>query len=111
MPVDGALHQSLLDWCGASPITKNECRVLDAGVYYLLPLLVRSEWRVDNTGKLRLQLERRDLPLSNNVFADLKVNTDKEYTLEFRYMVRKCLYMSTNYDSDYKWGAGLTFHY
>jgi len=91
--------------------TKNERRVLDAGVYYLLPLLVRSEWRVDNTGKLRLQLERRDLPLSNNVFADLKVNTDKEYTLGFRYMVRKCLSLSTNYDSDYKWGAGLTFHY
>ena len=91
--------------------TKNERRVLDAGVYYLLPLLVRSEWRVDNTGKLRLQLERRDLPLSNNIFADLKVNTDKEYTVGFRYMVRKCLSLSTNYDSDYKWGAGLTFHY
>ena len=91
--------------------TKNNRRVVDAGVYYLLPLLVRSEWRVDNTGKLRLQLERRDLPLSNNVFADLRVNTDKEYTVGFRYMVRKCLSMSTNYDSDYKWGAGLTFHY
>ena len=91
--------------------TKNERRVLDAGVYYLLPLLVRSEWRVDNTGKLRLQLERRDLPLSNNVFADLRVNTDKEFTVGFRYMVRKCLSLSTNYDSDYKWGAGLTFHY
>ena len=91
--------------------TKNNRRVVDAGVYYLLPLLVRSEWRVDNTGKLRLQLERRDLPLSNNVFADLRVNTDKEYTVGFRYMVRKCLSLSTNYDSDYKWGAGLTFHY
>ena len=91
--------------------TKNERRVLDAGVYYLLPLLVRSEWRVDNTGKLRLQLERRDLPLSNNVFADLRVNTDKEYFVNFRYMVRKSLSLSTNYDSDYKWGVGLTFHY
>ena len=91
--------------------TKNERRVVDAGVYYLLPLLVRSEWRVDNTGQLRLQLERRDLPLSNNVFADLRVNTDKEYTVGFRYMVRKYLSLSTNYDSDYKWGAGLTFHY
>jgi len=91
--------------------TKNERRVLDAGVYYLLPMLVRSEWRVDNTGQLRLQLERRDLPLSNNFFADLRVNTDKEYTVGFRYMVSKYASLSTNYDSDYKWGAGLTFHY
>jgi len=91
--------------------TKNERRVLDAGIYYLLPMLVRSEWRVDNTGQLRLQLERRDLPLSNNVFADLRVNTDREYTVGFRYLVSKHASLSTNYDSDYKWGAGLTFHY
>ena len=91
--------------------TKNDRRVFDAGVYYLLPMLVRSEWRVDDTGKLRLQLERRDLPLSNNFFADLRVNTDKEYTVGFRYMVSKYASLSTNYDSDYKWGAGLTFHY
>jgi hypothetical protein len=91
--------------------TKNNRRVVDAGVYYLLPMLVRSEWRVDNTGKLRLQLERRDLPLSNNVFADLRVNTDKEYFVNFRYMIHKNFSLSTNYDSDYKWGVGLTFHY
>ena len=91
--------------------TTNSRRVADVGVYYMLPMLVRSEWRVDHTGQLRLQLERRDLPLSNNVFADLRVNTDKEYFVNFRYMVRKSISISTNYDSDYKWGAGLTFHY
>jgi hypothetical protein len=74
-------------------------------------MLVRSEFRTDLHGNLRLQLERRDLPLSNNVFADLRVNTDKEYNVNFRYLMRKNLSLSTNYDSDYKWGAGLTFHY
>ncbi|MCR5890538.1 multicopper oxidase domain-containing protein [Hymenobacter sp. J193] len=91
--------------------TKNNRRVFDVGLYYLLPLLVRSELRLDSNGKVRLQLERTDLPLSNNFFADLLVNTDREYNVAFRYMVSKYVSLSTNYDSDYKWGAGLTLHY
>ncbi|MDP2421397.1 multicopper oxidase domain-containing protein [Sediminibacterium sp.] len=93
------------------PNSKDNRHVFDAGFYYLLPMLVRSEWRIDQTGRLRLQLERRDLPLSNNFFMDFRVNTDKEYTVGFRYMVAKSFSVSTNYDSDYKWGAGLTWHY
>jgi CopA family copper-resistance protein len=93
------------------PDTKDNRSVFDAGFYYLLPMLIRSEWRIEHTGKLRLQLERRDIPLSNNFFMDLRVNTDKEYTIGFRYMVAKPLSISTNYDSDYKWGLGLTWHY
>ncbi|WP_166648184.1 multicopper oxidase domain-containing protein [Hymenobacter sp. UV11] len=90
---------------------KYDRRVFDAGFYYLLPMLVRSEFRVDDNGRFRLQLERRDLALSNNFFADLVVNTDLEYTIGFRYQFSRYFSASTNYDSDYKWGAGLTFHY
>jgi CopA family copper-resistance protein len=93
------------------PNSKDNRRVFDAGFYYLLPMLIRSEWRIDHTGKLRLQFERRDLPLSNNFFFDFRVNTDKEYAVGFRYMIAKPLSISTNYDSDYKWGIGLTWHY
>lgn len=93
------------------PNTKDNRRVFDAGFYYLLPMLIRSEWRIDHTGRVRLQLERTDLPLSNNFFMDWRVNTDKEYTLGFRYMASRYISISTNYDSDYKWGLGLTLHY
>ncbi len=93
------------------PNSKDNRRVFDAGFYYLLPLLIRSEWRIDHTGKLRLQLERRDIPLSNNFFFDFRANTDKEYAVGFRYMIAKPFSISTNYDSDYKWGIGLTWHY
>jgi CopA family copper-resistance protein len=86
-------------------------RQTELGVYYLLPLLVRAELRSDLTGQVRLQLERRDLPLSNNVFMDIRGNTDREFTLGFRYMVSKYASLSTNYDNQYGWGAGLTFHY
>ena len=93
------------------PNSKDNRRVFDAGFYYLLPMLIRSEWRIDHTGRLRLQLERRDLPLSNNFFFDFRVNTDKEYNVAARYMIAKSFSISTNYDSDYKWGIGLTWHY
>ena len=93
------------------PNSKDNRHVFDAGFYYLLPMLIRSEWRIDYTGRLRLQLERRDMPLSNNFFFDWRINTDKEYTIGFRYMIAKPLSISTNYDSNYKWGIGLTWHY
>lgn len=91
--------------------SKDNRKVFDAGFYYLLPMLVRSEWRVDHTGKLRLQLERSDLALSNNFFMDVQANTDKEYNLNFRYMFSRYFSLSSSYDSDYKWGIGLTLHY
>ena len=93
------------------PNSKDNRHVFDAGFYYLLPMLIRSEWRIDNTARLRLQLERRDLPLSNNFFFDFRANTDKEFNVGFRYMIAKSFSISTNYDSDYKWGIGLTWHY
>ena len=86
-------------------------RQAEVGVYYLLPLLFRAELRTDLTGQPRLQLERRDLPLSSNVFLDIRGNTDQEFTIGFRYMVSKYASLSTNYDNQYGWGAGLTFHY
>ena len=90
---------------------RNFRRQAEIGLYYLLPMLVRAELRTDLTGQLRLQLERRDLPLSNNLFADLRVNTDREYLLGVRYMVSKYASLSTNYDNQYGWGAGFTLHY
>jgi CopA family copper-resistance protein len=90
---------------------RNFRRQAEVGVYYLLPMLLRAELRTDLTGQLRLRLERRDLPLSNNVFMDISGNTDREFTLGFRYMVSKYASLSTNYDNQYGWGAGLTFHY
>ncbi|MCA8833318.1 multicopper oxidase domain-containing protein [Hymenobacter pini] len=90
---------------------RNFRRQAEVGVYYLLPMLVRAELRTDLTGQVRLRLERRDLPLSNNVFMDISANTDREFTLGFRYLVSKYASLSTNYDNQYGWGAGLTFHY
>ncbi|WP_299700552.1 multicopper oxidase domain-containing protein [uncultured Pontibacter sp.] len=86
-------------------------KVAVAGVQYTLPMLIVSEMRVDTEGKLRFQLRREDVPLTNRLRLNLMGNTDKEYMAGLRYIVTKYVSLSTHYDSDMKFGAGLTFIY
>jgi hypothetical protein len=39
------------------------------------------------------------------------VNTDKEYMAGLKYIVTKNIGISTHYDSDMSWGAGITLNY
>lgn len=39
------------------------------------------------------------------------VNTDREYRLGLSYILQKWLQVSSHYDSDMGWSAGLTFVY
>ena len=41
----------------------------------------------------------------------LRVNTDMEYMVGFRYIITKNLSPSIHYDSDMGYGAGVTFMY
>ncbi|MBW7468742.1 multicopper oxidase domain-containing protein [Pontibacter aydingkolensis] len=86
-------------------------KVAVAGVQYTLPMLIVSEMRVDSKGKLRFQLRREDVPLTNRLRLNLMGNTDKEYMAGLQYLVTKYVSVSTHYDSDMKYGAGLTFVY
>jgi hypothetical protein len=38
-------------------------------------------------------------------------NTDKEYMAGFKYIIRKWFALSTHYDSDMGYGAGVTITY
>ncbi len=91
--------------------TKDDRAVICAGVQYLLPMLLRLDARVDMEGKLRLQLGREDMALSKRLRFNFYVNSDKEYMAGFRYIVTKYFSLSTHYDSDMKWGGGITIQY
>lgn len=90
---------------------QNNRKVAVAGVQYTLPMLIVSEARIDTKGKLRFQLRREDVPLTSRLRLNLMGNTDKEYMVGLRYVVTKYVSLSTHYDSDMKYGAGLTFVY
>ncbi|KQS37176.1 copper oxidase [Pedobacter sp. Leaf194] len=81
------------------------------GAQYILPMLVTAEARLDSKGKLRFQLMREDVPLTSRLRFNFMANTDREYMAGFRYIVTKYFSLSTHYDSDMGYGAGLTITY
>jgi len=86
-------------------------RALVAGLQYTLPMMVVAEGRVDSKGKLRFQLKREDVPVTSRLRLNFSGNTDKEYMAGFRYVVAKYFSLSTHYDSDMGYGAGITLTY
>ncbi len=91
--------------------TKDNRKVLHVGVEYTLPWLIVADLSIDHTGYFRMQLKRDDIPLSPRLRASFMVNTDREYTIGGRYILTRNFSVSTHYDSDMGWGAGLTFTY
>lgn len=91
-------------------ILENE-NVVTAGLTYFLPLFIVAEGRIDHTGHLRLQLSRHDLALTRRARFDFSWNTDKQYALGLKYIIARNLALSGSYDSDYGWGAGISFVY
>ena len=90
---------------------KNNRSTVVAGIAYLLPMLVNADARIDGDGKLRLQLERDDIPLSSRLRLSLMGNTDKEYTAGLKYVVTRNFSFSTRYDSDMGFGGGISLNY
>ena len=91
--------------------TKNFRRAVHVGVMYTLPMLLVADGSIDSDGKLRFQLSREDIPISPRLRMNFLVNTDKEYILGMRYIFSKYLSLSTHYDNDMGYGAGITFTY
>ena len=74
-------------------------------------MFLLADARIDTDGKLRFQLGREDIPLTNRLRLNFMLNTDKEYMLGGRYIVSKYIALSTHYDSDMGLGGGLTITY
>jgi len=81
------------------------------GVQYTLPMLMTAEARLDSKGKIRFQLMREDVPLTSRLRLNVMGNTDKEYMAGLRYILTKNFSLSTHYDSDMGYGAGITITY
>lgn len=91
--------------------TSNHRNVAVAGVQYLLPLLIIADARVDMDGNIRLQFSRQDIAFTGRLRFGFMVNTDREYMFGLRYTITKTFSLSAQYDSDLKFGAGITLTY
>lgn len=103
-------HNMAKSWFGQNVMPQNQ-NVAIAGVRYLLPFLVMADANIDHNGKVRLELGREGIPISPRIRGNFAVNSDKEFDFGLKYIVQKWVSVSTNYDSEYGFGAGLTFMY
>lgn len=86
-------------------------RVATLGFHYTLPMFLLLDARIDHTGRTRVELSRDDIALTNRLRLNLMVNSDREYAIGGRYILTKCWSLSTHYDSDLGFGAGITVIY
>lgn len=91
--------------------TKNDRGVAHFGFQYTLPMLLTVDASIDHTGYVRFALRREDFPLTNRIRLWGSVNTDLEYNFGVRYVLTKYWSISTHYDSDMGYGAGLLLTY
>ncbi|TRX38668.1 copper oxidase [Flavobacterium sp. ZT3R18] len=91
--------------------TKDNRAVFSAGVNYTLPLLIIAQVEVFTDGNVRLQLERKDIPVSKRLRMSLMWNTDKEYMAGLRFIVKRNFGITTHYDSDMGMGFGASLNY
>ena len=91
--------------------TSDNRKVFEAGLIYLLPFFIEAEVRIDQTGRFRAQLERKDMPITTRLFFDGRVNTDREYTVGLRYFLTRTFSINGLYDNDYGVGAGIGIRY
>jgi FtsP/CotA-like multicopper oxidase with cupredoxin domain len=91
--------------------TKNNRAVLSAGINYTLPMLIMAQAEVFTDGNVRLQVERKDIPVSKRLRMSLMWNTDKEYMDGLRYILKRNFGVTTHYDSDMGIGFGMNFNY
>lgn len=82
-----------------------------AGFQYTLPMLVTADARVDMKGNFLFEMRREDIPVTSRLRMNLMGNTDKEYMAGLRYAVTKYFSLSTHYDSDMGYGAGISITY
>ncbi|MFC6267376.1 multicopper oxidase domain-containing protein [Frigoriflavimonas asaccharolytica] len=103
-------HEMQKTWFKQEVKPKNK-NVAIAGIRYILPMLVMADASVDQNGKIVLDLSRENIPISPRVRGNFSVNSDKEFDFGLKYILQKWVSISSNYDSEYGFGAGLTFMY
>jgi len=81
-----------------------------AGLNVMLPLMIESEWRADDHGNFRLQLES-EVALTKRFGLDWRWNTDNEYRCGINYRLSNRWAITVHTDTEYGDGIGVQFFY
>jgi CopA family copper-resistance protein len=91
--------------------TKDTRKAFSIGFVQTLPMLLKFQSEIFTDGTVLLGLMREDIPVSKRLRMSFMINTDKEYMAGIRYILKRNISISSHYDSDMGWGAGITLNY
>lgn len=74
-------------------------------------MFIMAQAEVFTDGNVRLQFERKDIPVSKRLRTSLMWDTNKEYMAGLRYIIKRNFRINTHYDSDLRIGLGATLNY
>lgn len=74
-------------------------------------MLIMGQAEVLTDGNVRLQFERKDIPISKRLRMSLMWNTDNEFMADLKYIVKRNFGFTTHYDSNMGIGFGATLNY
>ncbi|MCG8414900.1 MAG: multicopper oxidase domain-containing protein [Pseudomonadales bacterium] len=81
-----------------------------AGFNLTLPFLIESEWRFDDHGDFRVELES-EIQLTRRWAFDWRWNTDDEHRYGFNYRLNNRFAITVHTDTEYGEGIGVQFYY
>ncbi|MEZ5490197.1 MAG: multicopper oxidase domain-containing protein [Gammaproteobacteria bacterium] len=81
-----------------------------AGLNILLPFMIDSEWRVDDHGRFRLELESQ-MHFTRRFGFDWRWNSDDEHRYGFSYRLSNRFSVTVHTDTEYGDGIGVQFFY
>ncbi|HMU70391.1 MAG TPA: copper oxidase, partial [Chitinophagales bacterium] len=81
------------------------------GFTYLIPFNFTLQSDIMLDGSLRVQLMRDDIPITPRLKLFVMGNTDMEYEVGLKYVIKPYLGLSVNYGNMMGAGAGLSFTY
>jgi CopA family copper-resistance protein len=81
-----------------------------AGLNVTLPMLINSEWRVNDHGQFRLELQS-ELQFTRHFGFDWRWNTDNEYRYGINYRLNNRVSLTLHTDTEYGDGVGIKFFY
>lgn len=81
-----------------------------AGINLTLPFMIESEWRVDDHGDFRVELDS-EIQITRRFGFDWRWNTDNEYRYGVNYKLNNRFSITAHTDTEYGNGIGVQFFY
>ncbi|MBM18079.1 MAG: hypothetical protein CL947_03375 [Epsilonproteobacteria bacterium] len=81
-----------------------------ASIEFILPLWITLDVRADTKAHVYAEF-RSSMQLTNRLFFEWEVNTDKEYRTTFSYEFTKDILATITHDSEFHFGGGIRLRF